>query len=135
MKKQVVVITGASSGIGLAAAELFAKKGNTVYGIAKDACQSRDVPFDVRRHIERNQNPRHDRREIEFGPDAPERNFQNETIHDFGSNRCRNGNNRNEQGVQTEVINSRNESRNQRDTNVDHDAFRRSFGSDVRRTA
>ncbi len=40
MKKQVVVITGASSGIGLAAAELFAKKGNTVYGIAKDACQS-----------------------------------------------------------------------------------------------
>ena len=40
MKKQVIVITGASSGIGLAAAELFAKKGNTVYGIAKDACQS-----------------------------------------------------------------------------------------------
>lgn len=35
MENKVVIITGASSGIGLAAAKAFAKKGYTVYGLAR----------------------------------------------------------------------------------------------------
>lgn len=38
--KKVVIITGASSGIGLAAAQLFAEKGYTVYGIARNQYKS-----------------------------------------------------------------------------------------------
>ena len=41
MNKKVVVITGASSGIGFAAAELFAKKGYIVYGLSRKLAESR----------------------------------------------------------------------------------------------
>lgn len=34
MKNKIVVITGASSGIGLATAQYFAQKGNKVYGLS-----------------------------------------------------------------------------------------------------
>ena len=33
--KRIVIVTGASSGIGKAAAELFAKQGDTVYGLSR----------------------------------------------------------------------------------------------------
>ena len=40
MEKKVVIITGASSGIGLATAKLFAMKGYTVYGISRNVYKS-----------------------------------------------------------------------------------------------
>lgn len=38
--KKVVVITGASSGIGLSTAQLFAKNGYKVYGLSRRLCQT-----------------------------------------------------------------------------------------------
>lgn len=38
MNKRVVIITGASSGIGLAAAELFHSRGDIVYGLSRRSC-------------------------------------------------------------------------------------------------
>ncbi|MBQ8468430.1 MAG: SDR family NAD(P)-dependent oxidoreductase [Clostridia bacterium] len=43
--KKVIVISGASSGIGLATANYFLEKGYTVYGIAMDAPEKVDVKF------------------------------------------------------------------------------------------
>ncbi|MCL2175131.1 MAG: SDR family oxidoreductase [Treponema sp.] len=42
-KKQIIVITGASKGIGLATAKLFAEKGHTVYNIARTACEITNI--------------------------------------------------------------------------------------------
>ncbi|MCL2185733.1 MAG: SDR family oxidoreductase [Treponema sp.] len=38
-KKQIVIITGASRGIGFAAAKLFLEKGNIVYNISRNNCE------------------------------------------------------------------------------------------------
>lgn len=43
MNKRIVIITGASSGIGLAAAELFYRKGDTVYGLSRRPCPNEGV--------------------------------------------------------------------------------------------
>jgi len=42
-KKQIIVITGASRGIGLAAAKLFAEKDHKVYNIARNPCEVSNI--------------------------------------------------------------------------------------------
>ena len=41
--KKVVIITGASRGIGLSTAELFYKKGYTVYNLSRSACDLKGI--------------------------------------------------------------------------------------------
>ncbi len=43
MEKRIVIITGASSGIGLAAAKLFLEKGDRVYGMSRRPCPEEGV--------------------------------------------------------------------------------------------
>ena len=43
MDKRIVIITGASSGIGLAACKLFLENGDTVYGVSRRPCPAEGV--------------------------------------------------------------------------------------------
>lgn len=45
MEKQVIVITGASSGFGKATAAMLAAKGNTVYGLCRREMQDTDIKY------------------------------------------------------------------------------------------
>ena len=45
MEKQVIIITGASSGFGKATAEMLAAKGNTVYGLCRREMQDNDIKY------------------------------------------------------------------------------------------
>lgn len=45
MEKQVIIITGASSGFGRATAELLAAKGHTVYGLCRREMQDTDIKY------------------------------------------------------------------------------------------
>ena len=43
--KKVILVTGASSGLGLATAKALQAQGHTVYGTSRDAKKIKDVPF------------------------------------------------------------------------------------------
>ena len=45
MNQPVAIVTGASSGIGLATAQLLSRKGYTVYGINRGACEREGIRY------------------------------------------------------------------------------------------